>query len=54
MKTSKLSLVLLVTIIFYSCNGDNGFSDASGVFEATEIIVSAEAVGKILSLQIKG
>lgn len=52
MKTSKLSLVLLVTIIFYSCNGDNRLSDASGVFEATEIIVSAEVAGKILSFEI--
>jgi len=52
MKTLKLFSPILILLIFCSCNGDNGAVDASGVFEATEIIVSAEVSGKILSLNI--
>lgn len=37
----------------YSCSDKDGNFDASGNFEATEIIVSSEATGKILSLTIE-
>jgi HlyD family secretion protein len=48
------TLVLLATSAFFtlSCGGQDGEYDASGTFEATEIIVSSEANGKILSLDI--
>ncbi|MBL0181580.1 MAG: HlyD family efflux transporter periplasmic adaptor subunit [Chitinophagaceae bacterium] len=38
---------------FISCNNGNGKYDASGTFEAEEVIVSAEATGKILQLNIE-
>ena len=43
-----LSLFLFLT----ACNSNHKSYDASGMFEATEIIVSAEATGKILVLNI--
>jgi len=51
---SVSALVLLATSAFFtlSCGGKDGEYDASGTFEATEIIVSSEANGKILSLDI--
>jgi len=44
---------LLAIIGFISCNNGNGKYDASGTFEAEEVIVSAEATGKILQLNIE-
>jgi len=38
--------------ILAACGGGNGSVDASGTFEATEVIVSAEGNGRILSLTI--
>ncbi len=38
---------------FISCNNGNGKYDATGTFEADEIIVSAEATGKILQLLVE-
>ncbi len=35
-----------------SCSADKGNYDASGVFETTEIVVSAEGQGKIIALDI--
>lgn len=37
---------------FISCNNGNGKYDATGTFEADEIIVSAEATGKILQFNV--
>lgn len=48
----SFSLSLLICVILYSCNKDNGDYDATGSFEATEIIVSSQANGKILSLKL--
>src|SRR5690606_11908777 len=36
-----------------SCGESNGDYDATGSFEATEVIVSAEANGRILSLNVQ-
>ncbi len=44
----KQILILIAGIIFFSsCNRNKFEHDASGTFEATEIIVSAEGAGKI-------
>lgn len=42
-----------VAVFLSSCNIQNGNYDASGTFEATEIIVSSEVNGKILSFDVK-
>src|SRR5882672_8734999 len=47
------SLVLIAAIGAASCNQNKLNTDASGVFESDEVIVSAEQNGKILSLPIK-
>ena len=43
----------MVIIGIISCNNGNGKYDATGTFEADEIIVSAEATGKILELHVE-
>ncbi len=52
MKAITLKLCLLLFILF-SCNGNGLKFDATGVFESEEIIVSAEANGKIVSFTVK-
>ena len=49
----KRSLLPFAVIAFVSCNNGNGKYDATGTFEADEIIVSAEANGKILQLNVE-
>ncbi len=41
------------TILLVSCNSNKNDFDASGVFEATEVIVSSECSGKILSFSVQ-
>lgn len=41
-----------IAILLVACNRNGNDFDASGTFEADEVIVSAEASGKILSLNI--
>jgi HlyD family secretion protein len=50
---SKILRGCLFILLFVSCKEKAKQFDASGTFEATEIIVSAESTGKILSLDIK-
>ena len=50
-KNEKYILPLLVLTIF-SCKRADQDYDASGTFEADEIIVTAEATGKILELNL--
>ena len=52
MKTLKIFTLILFSIFLTSCDGNNGDTVAAGVFEATEIIVSAESSGKILLFEI--
>ncbi len=40
-------------LVFASCNNGNGKYDATGTFESDEVIVSAEATGKILQLNVE-
>ncbi|MEO5890501.1 MAG: HlyD family efflux transporter periplasmic adaptor subunit [Ferruginibacter sp.] len=43
----------LPLILFFACNSGNARYDATGTFEADEIIVSSEANGKILRLDVE-
>jgi len=46
-------LIGLTASVLLSCGGKNGKYDASGTFEADEVIVSAELSGKILRFDIE-
>jgi HlyD family secretion protein len=50
MNMKKISLLFLAfcSTVLISCKNGNGDFDASGTFEANEVIVSAETAGKIL------
>jgi HlyD family secretion protein len=50
--TIKLLLLTLVIMVTACKNGNNKY-DATGTFEADEIIVSAEATGKIIRLNVE-
>lgn len=50
MKTNKIILLLLVVI---GCNSSSSEFDATGNFEADEVIISSEATGKILRLDVE-
>ena len=52
MKTLKYILPIFI-VALWSCSSDENSTDATGVFEATEIIVSAESSGKLLSFTIQ-
>lgn len=45
--------LLAIPLFFAACNGHDNGSDAYGNFEAKEVIVSAEAQGKILEFTIE-
>lgn len=45
--------ILILTGVLFSCTSKNNLSDAYGNFEATQVTVSSETAGKILSLQIQ-
>lgn len=47
-----LSALTLSLSVFASCGGNGNGFDASGTFEATEVVVSSEANGKIISLDL--
>src|SRR5678816_3284588 len=49
---SARTIAALSVIMFISCGRSQNKFDASGTFEADEVIVSASASGKILSLDI--
>lgn len=48
MKTNKYLLYATALLVLPACGNGQGDYDASGTFEATEIIVSSEANGKII------
>ena len=49
----RLALFPLLLIIFFGCGNGNGKFDASGTFESEEIIVSSEAMGKLVMLNVE-
>jgi len=53
MLRNKLFLTVPVFLLLVSCHSKNGTSDASGTFEATEVIVSAQATGTILNFKVE-
>ena len=53
MKSNKLLLAVTTAILFSACGKNAQDMDASGVFEATEVIVSAKMGGEIKCLQIE-
>ncbi len=53
MKNTSLILSSALFLSLWSCKSGKSESDATGVFEATEVIVSAESAGKILQLNIE-
>ncbi len=46
--TKSILSLLAITLFFTSCKNGNGDFDATGTFEADEIIVSSETAGRIL------
>lgn len=50
MKLFRLLTTLSALLLLFSCSTGNGDYDATGSFEATEIIVSSQANGRILEL----
>lgn len=53
MNVYRLLLIGSLAVILAACSSQTQQSDASGVFEAREVIVSSEAAGKILELAIE-
>ena len=49
----RLAIFPLLLIIFFGCGNGNGKFDASGTFESEEIIVSSEAMGKLVMLNVE-
>ena len=52
-KSELILMGLGLSLILTSCGKSNDGEDASGTFEATEVIISSEASGKILSFDIE-
>ncbi len=48
----KKYLAICVSLVLCSCRGGNGDYDATGMFEATEVTVSAEESGRIVALDV--
>ncbi len=50
---NKKIFIWLLPVILFACNGNENGSDAYGNFEAREVIVSAEAQGKLKTFKIE-
>ena len=48
----KVSLPMIISLLLLSCSSGDGDFDATGTFEAEEIIVSSEAMGKLVVFQV--
>jgi HlyD family secretion protein len=53
MKSIFNYLLITSSLALFSCGNGNGEFDATGTFEAEEIIVSSEAMGKLISFDIE-
>lgn len=47
------SVLVLFTGLLISCSNENGKFDATGTFESEEVIVSSEAMGKLLKFEVE-
>jgi HlyD family secretion protein len=47
-----VTLSMLLSLLLFSCSKGNGDFDATGTFESEEIIVSSEAMGKLVMFQV--
>lgn len=50
---NEILLVVLLATLLSACGGENGKFDATGTFEAEEIIVSSEAMGKLVKFDVE-
>jgi HlyD family secretion protein len=48
-----IGFFIALTTILYSCSNGNGDFDATGTFESEEVIVSSEAMGKLLQFDVE-
>ncbi len=53
MKTIFNYLLIASSFALFSCGNGNGEFDATGTFEAEEIIVSSEAIGKLITFNVE-
>ena len=54
MKNRLLNIAfILSSLLILACSNSNGDFDATGTFESEEIIVSSEAMGKLVMLQVE-
>lgn len=53
MKTFQFFAGIMAAALLTACGNNNGDYDASGIFETTEVIVSARGTGEIMSLNIE-
>ncbi|MDR0540887.1 MAG: HlyD family efflux transporter periplasmic adaptor subunit [Dysgonamonadaceae bacterium] len=51
MKTKKIFLLSAV-LVLTACNNKKGAYEASGIFEATEVVVSAQSAGQIIQFDL--
>ena len=49
----KYAIPIILSILVGGCSGNDTTSDAFGNFEATEVMVSSEAGGRLLSLNVR-
>lgn len=49
----KWCYLFITAIAFTACNSNTGKADASGTFEADEVIVSSEIAGRIIQMDVK-
>ena len=47
------ALICLSLLSLGACKNSDQTFDASGVFEADEVVISSESIGKILSLEVE-
>lgn len=49
----RILLLAVLSPIFFACGNVNGKFDATGTFEAEEVIVSSEAIGKLVFFNVE-
>jgi HlyD family secretion protein len=52
MKIPAVAFIIVAALVMVSCGGNNQYPGGSGFIEATEIVISSEAAGQIVSLEV--